>query len=273
MPRIVHEVANANVSAAHHLQQIAGPELREFGERPESLFQFATKVSRSAKGVSTYMSPPRIKIKTTEIGDPAAHRPTVAEMLFPGIVLLVILMMSAGMSLEIWKDASAHAPRRVAATPSSLAAFLGGKVSATAAVLLVAIAVTFAAGRAAFHVPMRAVPMALLWSAGSAVVVYCGLMVVQLLLASERTSTTVAGMFLVPMAMLGGSFFPMESMPESFARVAAMTPNGWMLVRLKSILTGQVPRAELLTNFAILLAAAAILFAFTRRLMERRFVA
>ncbi|HKA01549.1 MAG TPA: hypothetical protein VKE70_33785, partial [Candidatus Solibacter sp.] len=72
---------------------------------------------------------------------------------------------------------------------------------------------------------------------------------------------------------LGGSFFPMESMPESFARVAAMTPNGWMLVRLKSILTGQVPRAELLTNFAILLAAAAILFAFTRRLMERRFVA
>src|SRR5262249_56905255 len=134
----------------------------------------------------------------TEIGDPAAHRPTVAEMLFPGIVLLVILMMSAGMSLEIWKDASAHAPRRVAATPSSLAAFLGGKVSATAAVLLVAIAVTFAAARAAFHVPMRAVPVALLWSAGSGGGGEWGVMGGSTWLAAARRFTTRDGEFLVP---------------------------------------------------------------------------
>jgi ABC-2 type transport system permease protein len=194
-------------------------------------------------------------------------------MLFPGIVLLVILMMGSGMSLEIWKDAAAGAPRRVAATPSSLSAFLAGKVAATSAVLLVAILVTFGAGRAAFHVPMRAVPLALAWSAGSAMAVYCGLLVIQFWMASEHTATTVAGLFLVPLAMLGGSFFPMEAMPAGLASFAAHIPNGWMLVVLKSILAGRVPAADLAQEFAILLASGTVLFLLARWAMERRLVA
>ena len=67
---------------------------------------------------------------------------------------------------------------------------------------------------------MRAVALAIAWSACSAGVVYCGLLVAQLLLASERTASTVAGMTMVPLAMLGGSFFPLEAMPENFERIA-----------------------------------------------------
>jgi ABC-2 type transport system permease protein len=194
-------------------------------------------------------------------------------MLFPGIIVLVILMMSAGLSMEIWKDAAAGAPRRVAAGASSLAAYLGGKVTATTVVLMTAVLVTFAAGRATFGVPMRALPLVFAWCAGCAVATYCGLLLIQLLLASEHTATTVAGLFLVPLAMIGGCFFPLESMPENFARVAGMTPNGWMLVRLKAMLAGPVPAAALARDFAILLAAAAILFLLVRRAVERRLVA
>jgi ABC-2 type transport system permease protein len=276
MPRIVREVAVANVDAAGYLQQIAGSQLRVFRDTPvtrRSLLDLASGVGRTAGGPLTYLNPPRIKLRTAEVGDPSAHRQTISEILFPGIVLLLILKMSAGISLEIWKDAAAGAPRRVAATPSSLAAFLAGKVAATAVVLITAILFTFAAGRAAFNVPLRALPIALAWSATCAIATYCGLLLIQLLFASEHSATTVAGMFMVPLAMIGGCYFPIESMPADFARVAGLTPNGWMLLRLKSILAGPVPRAELARDFALLLAASAILFLLVRRAMERRLVA
>src|SRR5262249_22934281 len=213
MPRIVREVAVTNVDAASYLQQVAGPQLRAFHDSPfsqRSLIELASGVGKAASGVSTYLNPPRIQVKTTEVGDPAAHRPSVSEILFPGIVLLVILMVGSGMSMEIWREAAAGAPRRVRTTPFGLSAVLAGKVVAAGVVLMVAILFTFAAGRASFHVPMRAVPLALAWAALCSIATYCGLLLIQLRLASEHTATTVAGMFLVPLAMLGGSFFPVE---------------------------------------------------------------
>ena len=77
---------------------------------------------------------------------------------------------------------------------------------------------------------------------------------------------------MVPLAMVGGCFFPMESMPESFARLARVTPNGWMLIRLRAILTGPVPAADLARDFGVLLAAGAFLFALVRWRLERRLV-
>ena len=174
--------------------------------------------------------------------------------------------------MEIWKDATANAPRRVASSRSSLGGFLGGKVAATSIVLMVAVMLTFGAGRATFGVPMRAVPLALAWAGCSSLATYCGLLLVQLLFANERSATTVAGLFMVPLAMIGGCFFPLESMPANMARIAGFTPNGWMLVRLKSILAGQVPHADLMRDFGMLLTASAILFLLDRWAMERRLV-
>jgi len=175
--------------------------------------------------------------------------------------------------MEIWREAAAGAPRRVRTTPSGLSAFLAGKVVAAGVVLMVAILFTFAAGRASFHVPMRAVPLALAWAALCSIATYCGLLLIQLRLASEHTATTVAGMFLVPLAMLGGSFFPVESMPADFARVLGLTPNGWMLLRLKAMLAGPVAHSDLARDFGVLIAAVAILFLLVQRAMERRLVA
>ena len=276
MPRVVREVASANVTAASYLQQIAGTQLRALADAPlsqSSILDFAAKVRRTTGGLSTYLNPPRIVVKTTEAGDPGAHRRTVPEILFPGVMILVILMMSAGMSVEIWKEASSHAVRRVATTPSGIGGFLAGKIAATSMVLLSAILVTFAAGRAAFDVPLRAAGLALTWCVCSAIAMYCGLLLMQLLLASERTATTVGGLFMVPLAMLGGCFFPMESMPPGLAAFAGYTPNGWMLVHLRNILSGPVARSELAVNFGILLGVSGMLFVLVRWRMERRFVA
>ena len=270
MPRVVREVASANVEAAFYLQRIAGSELRAWEDGPHWRTAFRD-VRRAASGVNTYLDPPRIVLKTTVIGDASVRRRPIAEILFPGTVLLVILMMSAGLSQEIWKEKRAGAVRRVAGTPARMHAFLAGKLAATFAVLLVAIGISFAAERLVFDIPMRACALAVAWSGCAGVVVYGALLVVQLLLASERTASTVSAMTMVPLAMLGGSMFPIEEMPENFAHFARYTPNGWMLVTLRSILSAPVAPAELARDFALLLLAGALLFGLAGRLLNRRF--
>jgi ABC-2 type transport system permease protein len=270
MPRVVREVASANVEAAFYLQRIAGSELRALEDGPHWGAAFRD-MGRTASSVSTYLDPPRIVLKTTVIGDASVRRRPIAEVLFPGTVLLVILMMSAGLSQEIWKEKRAGAVLRVAGTPAGMHAFLAGKLAATFAVLLVAIGISFAAERVVFDIPMRACALAVAWSGCAGVAVYGGLLVVQLLVASERTASTVSAMTMVPLAMLGGSMFPIEEMPENFAHFARYTPNGWMLVTLRSILSAPVAPAELARDFVLLLVAGALLFALAGRLLNRRF--
>ena len=270
MPRVVREVASANVEAAFYLQRIAGSELRAMEDGPHWRTAFRD-VGRAASGVNTYLDPPRIVLKTTVIGDASVRRRPIAEVLFPGTVLLVILMMSAGLSQEIWKEKRAGAVRRVAGTPAGMHAFLAGKLTAVFAVLLLAIGISFAAERLVFDIPMRACALAVAWSGCAGVVVYGGLLVMQLLLASERTASTVSAMTMVPLAMLGGSMFPIEEMPENFAHFARYTPNGWMLVTLRSILSAPVARAELARDFTLLLVSGALLFGLAGRLLNRRF--
>ena len=270
MPRVVREVASANVEAAFYLQRIAGSELRSLEDAPHWRAAFRD-MGRTASSVSTYLDPPRIVLKNTVTGDPAARRRTIAEILFPGIVLMVILMMSAGLSQEIWKEWRAGAVRRASGTPAGIPAFLGGKLAATFAVLLVAIGISFTAERLVFDTPMRACGLAVAWSGCAGVVVYGGLLVVQLLLATERTASTVSGMTMVPLAMLGGGFFPLEFMPENFARIAAYTPNGWMMVKLRAILSAPVAAPQLARDFGLLLVAGTLLFGLAVRLLNRRF--
>lgn len=273
MPQVIRDTASALVGASSYLQQIAGTQLRAFEDVPLSLGSvavLATGVGRTTGGVAAYLNPPRVHLKTAAIGDPS-RRTTVPQMLFPGSVFLMILMMAAGMSMEIWKEARAGAVRRVAGSPSSPHAFLGGKIAATSAVLLVAILLTFAFARLAFQIPMRGCGLAIAWSVCSGMVVYCGLVLAQLWLASERTAMTVAGTIMVPLAMLGGSFFPVETMPESFAKLAGKTPNGWMMFQLQAILGHHVAGSDVVRNFAVLAAAGVLLFVLVKRSLVRRF--
>src|SRR5439155_14489346 len=117
---------------------------------------------------------------------------------------------------------------------------------------------TFGLARVMFQIPMRAAGLAVAWSACAGMVFYSGLLLAQLLLAGERTATAVAGMLMVPLAMLGGSFFPIETMPESFAHFAGWTPNGWMLLRLQAILAGPLTRVELARTFGVMALAAVV---------------
>ena len=275
LTRVIREGVAGMVDALHYVQQAAGPELRALDRLPStpaSLAGLAGDSGRTLIAAGRYLRPPHIAIKNNVVAvyDPI---PTVMAMLFPGMILLVVFLSAEGMSLDIWKERRAGAVRRLAATPAGVHTFLAGKLAATSGVFLLAVTVLFAVARLLFDVPMRSPLLAVAWAAGSALVLYLGLLVVQLLIANDRTATTVASAIVFPLAVLGGCFFPLEIMPEGFARAARMTPNGWMLVQLKSILAGSAGIARVTEAFAALSLAGVLAFMVAARLLKRRFAA
>jgi hypothetical protein len=253
MPQLAREAASATVDAAVWLQQSGGTDL--------------VGATRAIGRANRYLNPPRIALKTTVIAPPGIPR-TAADLLFPGTVFLVVLIVAQGMSVEIWKERAAGAVGRLLGTPAAISLFLAGKLAATSAVFTAALAISFAAAHFLFRVPVRSPALALAWTVCCAVVFYLGLLIVQMIAANERMALVVANMIVIPLAMLGGSFFPVEIMPETFARVARAVPNGWMLMEFKSIVTGNAGGA-MFYPFAVLLAAMIVEYAVAARLLRR----
>jgi ABC-type multidrug transport system permease subunit len=93
----------------------------------------------------------------------------------------------------------------------------------------------------------------------------------QLLGSTRRGASILTNMVLFPLLMVGGSFFPFESMPGWMAAVGRVTPNGWVLSTLKDVLGGSVDAATLAARLAALVVVGAALFAFAARRVARGF--
>jgi ABC-type multidrug transport system permease subunit len=72
------------------------------------------------------------------------------------------------------------------------------------------------------------------------------------------------------MGMLGGLFTANIAMPEAFNRLAAFTPQGWVVRGWKTVLNGQ-PAADLLLPLLVMLVVGLIMFAIGAIRFRRRF--
>jgi len=252
MGRLAREVASATVDAAIWVQR--------------SITSTAG-LGATAFGAAHYLYPPTIKLRTTIVEPPGTPKSTGA-LLFPGTVFLVLLIVAQGLSLEIWQERGSGAVRRLSGAQDRVYGLLAGKLAAVSLVFVLSVAAVFLAGRFVYRAPMETPLPAALWAACSAAVFYLGLLLAQLTAASERTALMVAAAIVMPLSMLGGSFFPVEIMPHTFARIAHAVPNGWMLDQFKLALRGQAP----LGSFAMLAGVGAAEFAAAGWLAARRLV-
>jgi ABC-2 type transport system permease protein len=81
-------------------------------------------------------------------------------------------------------------------------------------------------------------PLAILWIALSGTGLYLFMMLLQSLASTERVANMLGNFVLLPLSMLGGSFFPFDMMPKGFAQIGRLTPNGWSVTELQKILDG-----------------------------------
>jgi ABC-type multidrug transport system permease subunit len=122
-----------------------------------------------------------------------------------------------------------------------------------------------------FGLALSSLPAAIVWTSATGVVFLLLLTLLQLHAGGARTAGFLVNLVTLPLLMVGGSFFPFESMPEWMARIGQRTPNGWALVQLKAILAGTLTTPALAARLLVLALLGSVLFVLTLRRLAGRF--
>jgi ABC-2 type transport system permease protein len=192
-------------------------------------------------------------------------------LFLPGILFTALLFMADGLSADVWRERDLGTLRRTACTPGTTVALLGGKLLASAIVILGCALVVLTAGMLYLGMPLARLPLALAWVVPSGVLFVLLLLLIQLHVSSKRAGTVLTSSIVMPLLFVGGSFFPFEVMPAWMATVGRWTPNGWALGHLKEILFGREDLAAWGVAYAILLVVGVPLFLLSERRLRRVF--
>ena len=280
LPRIVQESVSIMVEAAFYLQAIAGDQLRLFAAGPpagaatfpdQTIIATSLALNRIGAKLGTYLNPPLIALETTVTGEKSPLRINFAAAMFPGMLFLTILFVVVGQSGDLWKEREHGTLRRLLATSGSPAAFLAGKVLAAAVVFLALGAVGVAGAHWLLGMPADNPVAAVLWIALSGAGLWLLMALLLIHASGYRAANILAFMVVFPLAMLGGSFFPFEAMPDWLAGIGRLTPNGWAVLELRRLLAGPLDPGRLALACAGLAAAGGVMFPLILRRLRRGF--
>jgi ABC-2 type transport system permease protein len=220
---------------------VAGPQLREAARGTPTdagIAQISVQFNHAAADLRKYLAPPVIQLETKVIEGKTDKPGGFAALMLPGMLYMAVFFIAGGLATDVWRERTSGALRRVVTTPASFRAFLAGKLLAV--LLVLALVGTFGLTVAHFLADLRVsnFPLAILWIAISGTGLYLFMMLLQSLASSERVASMLSNFVLLPLTMLGGSFFPFDLMPKGFAQIGRLTPNGWSVTELQKILDG-----------------------------------
>ncbi len=277
LPGIVEEGLEIVVEGVFYLQRLFGPVLQRVasgapgGPSDEQVAALAVEINGRLAALQNVVIPPAIqldvRVERPDGGPPLAF----GQLFLPGILFMSLLFVASGMSGDIWEEKTHGTLRRALTTPQSTYALLAGKLCAGAVLMGVIVTAGLLAGLAFFGIPWTRVPLAIAWCvfAGAALVALMTLL--QVVASGQRVAEMLSSIVVFPLMMLGGSFFPFESMPAWMVAIGQWTPNGLAVLRLKELLYGSPSASALLISALGIGVPAAAAFAFTARRLRGRF--
>jgi ABC-type multidrug transport system permease subunit len=278
LPRIVEEALEILVEAGFYAQRLFGPAIRRItgteppgGPSDATVASISVEINQQLTQLQNVLIPPAIALEMKSDAPQAAPSLNFAQLFLPGVLFMSFLFIAQGMSGDVWAEKRQGTLRRALTTPQSASRLLAGKLVAGTALMAMIGAVGLVAMTAAYGIAWVRVPVALLWCTFAGAALLALMTLVHTLASSERGSEMISTMILLPLMMLGGSFFPFESMPAWMAAVGQWTPNGLAVVRLKELLYGEPSAAALATAALGIGVPAAVAFALTARRLRGSF--
>jgi len=274
IPKMIEETLAIMLDGAFYAQKIAGPQLKALDTAgvpsEQSVVQSSLALQALAGSLNRYLRPPLIQLETNVVEEKSGVN--FAALFFPCMIFMSLMLVANSLAGEIWKERMAGTLRRLAATPVSMAWYLAGRLLFVDFVMLCiglvgVVAVHFMAG-----VPVANFPAAVLWVVFSGSALYLALLFLVMHADSPRTANIMGNLVIFPLAMVGGCFFPFESMPEWMASIGRLTPNGWAIMQFKAILAGSAHAGSLAASTAGLLAVSAAAFLAAARRLRTGFV-
>jgi ABC-type multidrug transport system permease subunit len=283
LPQILEEGLRMLAEAAFYAQRLFGAPLRAMAAEQEDVTgddgfpsdEAVAAISRSInqilRRVDAALLPP---VMSLEIKTEAERSRTVdfGAIMLPGLLFMSVLFMANGMSLDVWIEKERGTLRRTVSTPQRLGAFLAGKMAAAVVLIAVVAIVALALGVWLFNIEPLRVPLALLWACYAGAALFCFFVLIQVSASSARAAGVASQMVVLPLMMIGGSFFPFEAMPEWMARIGRWTPNGLAVTRVKDILFGRLDPGAIAVAAVAIGVPAALAFALSVRRLRGPFV-
>ena len=221
------------VDAADYLQMLFADELNKLNQmvttgkvNDADLVVLTLAIKKGIDEAEKTIFPPKLILKervqqVTEVKEKPAFN--FIMLMYPGSIFMSLLFSSVAMAMGVWDDKANGVLPRLAASPGGLSAYVNGKLLHAVMTFVLLCLVLLLVGVAAFNIPLSMVPVTLLWLVFSGLVIWLLMLLFSLLMPSRKSANIVVNAAVLPMAMLGGAFFPSEAMPDWLANVGVLS--------------------------------------------------
>lgn len=243
LPGIIEDITEVLLDVGFYLQSVFGDEIRQIkaADLPDTLAdafasEMAVQIQQKIRRLESKVFPPVIEIEIVE-PLPEEPRPDIALLFLPGIVLMALMFSAQGLSADYWKERDSGALRRLVSTPGLLSRFVLGKALAAAVLMALIGGATLLAGFIYHGIAWDKMLPSMLWIAVSGVGLFAWFAAIQMLLPSRKAANLVTSLIVFPLLMMGGSFFPLDVLPDWMAAIGRLSPNGFVADKLTLELT------------------------------------
>jgi ABC-2 type transport system permease protein len=193
-----------------------------------------------------------------------------SALLAAGLGVMFLLFSSAGAGGALIEEAESGTLDRILGTRVTMDALLAGKLLYLAGVALAQLVIMFVWGQIFFGVELtRHLPGFLVMTVATALASSCFGLVLAALSKTRMQLVALSNLLILSMSALGGSMVPRYLLSETIQKLGLVTLNAWAIDGFLKVFWREEPLWRLWPQVAVLLAAAALLFAMARRLARR----
>lgn len=280
LPVVAEETLEFLADGGTALRRILGDPLDRIvaaargGEAPgdSTVLGISRGIGGSLERAGGSLFPPVLAVREVVPVAEAAPSIDYFALFFPGVVIMAMLFIGQALASDLWEEHKLGTLRRLVVTQEEARAWIVAKTLAGVVVYFCVFEGLFLAGKHLLRIDLGSIHLASLYLAVAGFAFLAALEAIVVLGRTETGGSVLSSVLIMPLVLLGGSLFPLESMPAVLRAIGERTPNGMILGEVKAILFGQASFSGVVSSLALCLALGAIFIAFAERQARRRFV-
>lgn len=237
LPQIAETMVGTLADGGHYIQVLFSKELQQFNKlltggdiSDAEIALMSIQIRHTIDSLEQQLFPPQIKaVKKTADVEKKTSKKSFMVLMFPGIMFMALLFSSQGLAQDFWQDKTSGIIKRLLSSPAGLQNYMNGKMLSAALIFIFIALLIGSLGLLLFNIQFDKIFVIVVWLMLSGVVLWSMMLFLTLLLPSEKSSNLVTQGMVFPLMMLGGSFFPFDSMPKWMVVIGEKLPNGYLL--------------------------------------------
>jgi len=275
-PRLIREMLESLLDLGDYLHKVFGGELKIISQSLESnelvgisTADFSTNITDKVSGITGLVFPPVMEVEDVT-PQPEGSSFSMGLLMFPGILIMAAFFAANGQSSNFWTEKEKGTLGRWVASPNAFSAFWVAQWFTAMLLTAIVAAPIMLMGFFYFDVSFEKYFTSLAWLALTGPVLFALLSLIQVLAPSRKAGSVISTLIMFPLLMVGGSFFPTETMPKFIVSIAQYTPNGRVVEPLKGYLTGEYGSSGMFSEIWGILLVTLLLVLLTGALSARK---